>query len=139
MWLFVLAGAAWTSVGVILCRLSYTWLEPIDLPFAISYGLIGLVLAWILYRFGFFYFAQKNIDRIGISSGKRCLFAFQTWKSYLLICVMITLGIVLRNSPIPKHYLSVMYTMIGGALILSSFRYYFHLWRVLMRKKDFVE
>ncbi len=55
--------------------------------------------------------------------GKRCVFAFQSWKSYLIVVIMIAMGIGLRHSPIPKPYLSVLYIGIGLALILSSFRY----------------
>ena len=33
---------------------------------------------------------------------------------------MITLGIALRNLPIPKPYLAVLYTTIGGALFLGK-------------------
>jgi hypothetical protein len=37
---------------------------------------------------------------------------------------MVTMGITLRHSPIPKQYLSVIYTGIGLALFLSSIRYF---------------
>jgi hypothetical protein len=36
---------------------------------------------------------------------------------------MIGMGAVLRLSPVPKAYLSVVYIAIGLALILSSVRY----------------
>ena len=55
--------------------------------------------------------------------GKKCLFAFIPWKSYLIIAVMMTMGIVLRHSSIPKQYLAVLYIGIGLALVLSSVRY----------------
>jgi hypothetical protein len=133
-WLLAIAGATWTTIGMILCRLSFIWLELVPWRVALVHGLIGIALACIVFRFGFSYIAQKNIKRISLRSGKRCIFAFQAWKSYLLICVMITLGIFLRNSPIPKHYLSILYTTIGGALFISSFRYYFFLWQTLKNR-----
>ena len=132
-WLLVLAGAVWTTIGMMLCRLSFMWLELVPWRVIVSHGLVGLALAYIISRFGFSYVAQKNINRICINSGKRCIFSFQAWRSYLLVVVMITLGIILRNSPIPKHYLSILYTAIGGALLISSFRYYFSLWHVLKK------
>ncbi|MCP5003075.1 MAG: hypothetical protein GY941_03860 [Planctomycetes bacterium] len=135
-WLLALAGIAWTTVGMVLCRLSFSWLGLVPWPVALVHGLIGIVLACILYRFGFTYVAQKNIKRISLSNGKRCIFAFQAWKSYFLICVMVSLGIFLRNSPIPKHYLSIMYTTIGGALLISSFRYYYYLWKTLKKRRS---
>ena len=66
--------------------------------------------------------------------GTRCVFSFITWKSYIIVAVMIAMGTLLRHSPIPKPYLAVVYTGIGLALVLSSVRYI----RVLlsqMRKK----
>ena len=46
-----------------------------------------------------------------------------SWKSYLLLGVMMALGIGLRHSPLPKPYLAVLYIGIGLALVLSSVRY----------------
>ncbi len=135
-WLLALAGATWTTIGLMLCRLSFTWLELVPWRVALAHGLIGISCACILFRFGFSYIADKNIRRICLSNGKRCIFAFQAWKSYILIGVMITLGIFLRNSPIPKHYLSILYTTIGGALLISSFRYYFFLWQTLKKRES---
>jgi len=55
--------------------------------------------------------------------GEKCVFSFMPWKSYLIITIMMATGFLLRNSPVPKLYLSVIYAGIGGALILSSLRY----------------
>ncbi len=133
--LLALAGLMWSTVGVMLCRIAYNWLTVIRSSWAIPLGLLGILLALAAYRFGFSGIARKNIDRICLLSDKGCVFAFQAWKSYLIIALMITLGIVLRDSPIPKHYLSVIYTTIGGALFLSSFHYYRRLWRAMVLKQ----
>ena len=66
---------------------------------------------------------DKNIERILPMVDKKCLFSFITWKSYLIIIVMVAMGSLLRHSAIPKHYLAILYTGIGLALILSSLRY----------------
>ncbi len=134
-WLLTLAGLMWSIVGVILCRISYVWIEMVHWHLGLPLGLIGIVLALIVYRFGFSNIARKNIDRICMSSEKKCIFAFQAWKSYLIIGIMITFGIILRKSSIPKYYLSTVYATIGGALLLSSFQYYARLWRTVMKKK----
>jgi hypothetical protein len=49
--------------------------------------------------------------------------------------LMVLFGFILRHSIIPKYYLSVPYTAIGGALLLSSFHYYVYLWRPAKRKE----
>jgi hypothetical protein len=49
---------------------------------------------------------------------------------------MMLLGITLRYSPFPRHFLAVIYATIGGALFLSSFHFYQRIWRVKIRKQS---
>jgi len=133
--LIALAGLMWSTVGVMLCSMAYYWLKEVDWLTAFPFGLFGIILSLAAYRFGFSGIAKKNIDRICLLPEKGCIFAFQAWKSYLIIVVMIILGIILRHSPIPKHYLAIIYTTIGGALLLSSLHYYRRLWWLIILKK----
>ncbi len=133
--LIALAGLMWSTVGVMLCRMAYYWLKEINWLTALPLELFGVILSLAVYRFGFSGIAQKNIDRICLLPERGCIFAFQAWKSYLIIACMVTLGIILRHSPIPKQYLAIVYTTIGGALLLSSLHYYRGLWRLLILKK----
>jgi hypothetical protein len=130
-WLVAAAGAMWSGVGLMLSHMAYEWLSPVIIKQAILLALIGVLSAMIIYRFGFSKFAKKNIHRIrGLVGDKICIFAFQEWKSYPLVVVMIALGITLRKySPIPKPYLAVLYLGIGGGLFLSSLYYYLDLWK----------
>ena len=134
-WLIALAGLMWCVVGAMLCSMAYYWLKEVDWLTALPLGLFGIILSLAAYRFRFSGIARKNIDRICLLPERGCIFAFQAWKSYLIIACMITLGIILRHSPIPKHYLAIIYTTIGGALLLSSLHYYRGLWRLLILKK----
>jgi len=133
-WLIAVAGLIWTGIGVMLCRLAYNWLAVANRGMATSFALFGVAMAVAAYRFGFSKIAQKNIKRISLLVEKTCIFAFQTWKGYLIISFMITLGIILRNSAIPKHYLAILYTTIGGAIFLSSLHYYGLLWKMVVQK-----
>ncbi len=133
-WLIAFAGLMWTGVGVMLCRLAYVWLAVINKGMAASLGSIGAAMAVVAYYFGFSKIARKNIERISRLVEKTCIFAFQTWKGYLIIGFMIALGMILRNSAIPKQYLAVVYTAIGGAIFLSSFHYYGLLWRMMLQR-----
>ncbi|MCJ7825633.1 MAG: hypothetical protein MUP44_12100 [Anaerolineales bacterium] len=128
-WLIGSAGIMWSGVGLMLCNLAYGWLLPVALPQDLWMALAGVLVASAIYHFGFSKLARKNIRRItDIAGDKICLFAFQEWRSYPLVAVMIGLGISLRNLlPIPKPYLAILYIGIGGGLFLSSFNYYFHL------------
>lgn len=123
-WLYGLAGVMWSGVGIFLITLAVGWWLPVPrwplLPLVIG----GIVLAVAIWRFGFSRLAGKNIARIAALPGRPCLFAFQKWSSFLIIPLMIGLGIVLRHSALPKPYLAVLYTGIGGGLFLSSLSYY---------------
>lgn len=126
-WLIATAGVMWTAVGVILCWMAYHWLTTAVLNRPVLFGVEGLLLAIVVYYFGFSKIARKNIVRLFQFDDKVCFFAFQAWKSYLIIALMATMGALLRHSSIPKQYLAVIYLAIGGALILSSFHYYVRL------------
>ncbi|MBW2569653.1 MAG: hypothetical protein JRD93_06170 [Deltaproteobacteria bacterium] len=136
--LITLAGLMWSTVGVMLCRMAYFWLKEVGWFAALPFGLLGIILSFAAYCFGFSRIARKNIDRICLLPEKGCVFAFQAWKSYLIILVMIVLGIILRHSPILKQYLAIIYITIGNALLLASLHYYKWLWRMLILKKSYL-
>jgi hypothetical protein len=121
--LLFLAGGLWLGVGCMLLVLAVSWLqEAVQINRALFAG-AGVVLALLIHHFGFLKIVDKNLGRILPSDEKKCVFSFMPWKSYLLIPVMITLGILLRHSALPKHYLAILYIAIGLALALSSVRY----------------
>jgi hypothetical protein len=126
-WLYLLSGLMWSGVGLMLCFLAYGWLLQVEVLNALLLTAAGVLLGTAIYRFGFLGLAIKNINRIRLLPAKACLFAFQEWKSYPLIAVMIMLGITLRHSPIPKSYLAVLYIGIGLGLFLASLQYYLSL------------
>ncbi len=123
-WLLILAGIMWSGVGILLCSYAVTWLIVVPSFASLSLGIVGLAIAWVVYRNGFSKIAQKNINRIFQSADKVCLFSFQSWSGYVIIAVMMAVGILLKSSLLPKPYLAVLYTAIGGGLFFSSFLYY---------------
>ena len=134
-WLIALAGLMWSAVGVMLGRLAYIWLAAVDWDRALLLGSLGIISALVAYRYGFSKIALKNIDRLCLLSDKCCIFAFQAWRSYLIVIFMIMLGIVFRSSQMPRHFLAVIYATIGGALFLSSFHFYRRIWLVKILKQ----
>lgn len=120
--LIVLSGITWSIVGLVLCSFAFVWLFLKDKGFL--FALAGLLISIFVHYLGFLRIANTNINRILQMENKVCIFAFQAWKSYLIIVLMMGLGILLRHLPIPKHYLSILYIGIGFALMLSSIRYY---------------
>lgn len=133
-WLYLIAGLLWSGVGIMLDRLAVSWLSAADLIHAALFFLSGIAFSFVVFKFGFSKLALKNINRITLLENRPCIFAFQAWKSYFLIVVMVALGITLRHSSIPKAYLAILYTTIGSALFLASFSYYRVLW--LYNKND---
>jgi hypothetical protein len=78
------------------------------------------------YIFLFVKVVQRNLDRISHLPERACLFAFTAWHGYIMIGFMMTLGITLRNTSVPKYFLSIPYTAMGGILVIGSLRFYRH-------------
>jgi hypothetical protein len=121
--LVLLAGLMWCGVGIMLVRYAFTWLLPLGIRVSGIYFASGFLLAMPVHHFGFLRIADKNLNRLLPLTQKKCLFSFMTWRSYLIVLVMVSMGIALRHSSLPKRYLSVLYNGIGLALFLSGIRY----------------
>lgn len=122
--LVALSGLMWSSVGIMLCNLAVRWLLQSAARPGTWYGAAGIMLALMIHHFGFLKLVDRNIARILAKEGKVCIFGFQPWKSYLMIAVMIGMGTVLRHSSLPRPYLAIIYIGMGGAMFLSSIRYF---------------
>jgi len=122
--LLLLSGLMWFAVGIMLNTFAYNWLVFYGNGYAYLFALIGFLAALVIHHFGFLKLVDKNLGRISFLKDKPCVFSFMSWKSYIIVIVMVTMGIALRHSSIPKQYLSVLYIGIGIALILSSIRYF---------------
>ena len=121
--LLLIAGLTWLCVGAMLLHFAYSWLHDSDRFLTMVISGSGILVALFVHHFGFLKLADKNIERILPMAEKKCIFSFITWKSYILIIVMVTMGMLLRQSAVPKQYLAILYAGIGSALILSSIRY----------------
>lgn len=131
IWLHLLAGIMWSGVGVMLIVFAYSWLALVHSWMVLLLVLAGVLLASVIYFFGFSKLASNNVQRIiKIPRERVCLFAFQKWTSYPLVLVMVAMGIYLRHySPIPKPYLAVLYIGLGASLFASSIQYYIQVFR----------
>lgn len=124
-WLIIISGLMWSGVGIFLNILAFNWLKSFNNIQLFLTIIIGLLAGWVIARFGFGNIANKNINRIFAYPKEVCVFAFQEWRSYILIAVMMSMGIFLRTTGLlPKYILAPMYIGIGTALFLASFRYY---------------
>jgi hypothetical protein len=121
--LIFLSFFVWVVVGTGLLLFAYSWLKASQIRSSFLFAGVGAGAALVIHHFGFLKIVDKNLGRILPMEGKKCAFSFMTWKSYIIVAVMVTMGTLLRHSAIPKTYLSILYIGIGLSLILSSIRY----------------
>jgi hypothetical protein len=129
-WLIAIAGVVWSAVGGMLCHRAWGWLRPMPRTHFTGLLTAGLVLAVVMHRIMLSRVAKRNMLRICSYAERGCLFAFQAWRSYLIILLMIAAGSFVRHSAIPREFLALVYTAMGGALVLSSLGYFALFWRV---------
>ncbi|MCB2219091.1 MAG: hypothetical protein KQI35_01760 [Bacteroidetes bacterium] len=135
-WLYFLAGSMWTLVGMLLMLISLHWIREEKLHHAGILLIMGAFAGLIIHHFGFLKVVDKNLGRLSEMEGKRCVFSFMSWKSYLLVAIMMTMGITLRHSGIPHLYLAPVYSGIGLALFLSSIRYFRFLLKIIQKHES---
>lgn len=123
-YLYVIAGLLWTIAGAILCIRGFTWLDRFSVPLEMTLVALSAAIAIGGYTLMFFRIVDKNVNRISVLPARACLFAFAAWRGYLMIALMVSIGITLRSSAIPKYLLSIPYSAMGGALLLGSFRFF---------------
>ncbi len=129
-WLLLFSGLLWSLVGIMLCRQAVIWFLSSGHVSHWWVSLVSLGGISVVYQFGFKKIALKNIHRIRLLPALSCAFAFQSWKSYILIGFMISLGIFFRESGlIPIYILAFIYLIIGGSLFISSLHFYHHIFR----------
>jgi hypothetical protein len=126
--LILIAGLVWSAVGMALMIVAARWLLTSD-QYAWVALLLGLIAGWFVYSLGFAGLVRKNLDRISHLAPEKdriCIFAFQHWRSYLTIIVMIILGYTLRHLPVDRVYIAPVYLAVGLGLTLASRHYYAH-------------
>ena len=122
--LFAIAGILWMFAGALLCIRGIIWLGEIRITAALSTAALAAVLGTVFYRALFSHLVTRNIERIRLLPERPCVFAFTAVKGYLMIGLMMTAGFALRNSDLPKYYLSLPYTSMGGVLVAGSVQFY---------------
>ncbi len=128
--LFV-AGSIWLLVGILLLSRGTQWLYGIDKLWIIIPGLvIGTIKALFMLERS----AVNNINRIVEGGNGKCLGGVYSWRTWLLVFVMMAMGCLLRNSSLPKEFLGLFYVSIGWGLLFSS-RKCWIAWRKELKKE----
>ncbi len=123
------AAYIWAAVGIFLivrAVLYYPTAHAENGLLTFLIAALGIVLGIAKGYFVFARLAKRNVERIRQLSPHKeriCVFAFQAWESYLVVLIMITAGILLRISPLPRIYLLGIYMLIGVGLLVGSGTY----------------
>ena len=72
--------------------------------------------------------ARKGVERIKNRDG-RCFFGFFSWKTWLLIAVMMFGGIMLRESGLNDSVLAIVYLTVATGLIYADHVFWFAILR----------
>jgi len=122
----------WTVMGCLLMYRGYGWLAP-------DRGRLLLVVAGVLGTLKSLLILDKvarlSIQRIILLKDGTCLGAVYSWKSWLLVALMITSGIIMRKLTVPGSFIGTLYCAIGWSLCLSS-RLGWQQWFILFRNDE---
>jgi len=125
--LLVTAAVVWLAAGLMLGARAAVWLAQTgSVAVALAWAIPALLSGWAKGRWVLTPLASRNIARIQALSPHKsriCLFAFQAVQSYLLVLGMVSAGLLLRLSPLPRPILAALYLAAGTALVTASFRY----------------
>lgn len=120
----MVAALMWTAAGVMLVTRALIWLVRIDAGLAIGLGAVALVIGgakgWFVLRKS----ARRISNRIHGRGDGRCIGGFISWKTWLLVAVMMGSGIALRHSTMSRTILGVVYLAIGTALLSASVHFW---------------
>ncbi len=120
-WLFFIAASVWgfASYRVLMLALKFAPEAPFPLWEVILLGLVGFT---VFFNFVFLKVSRKYIRRIAcIKQENPCFFAFFGWKSYLLIALMSSMGIVFAQLHLMPIFLQgIFYIALGGSLLMSA-------------------
>jgi len=137
-YLLFVAGVVWIFAGGILLY------KGISL-FRIYRDLLWLKIMISIIGGGLFYlllFSKISLKHawriINLKNENPCVFSFFNIRSYIMMAIMITSGIILRKSGIiSPEYLSVLYVTMGIPLFLSALRFFYYeiYYRTVIHKK----
>lgn len=122
--LLFVAAMAWLVASGMLFWRSTTYFElRKGWKFETAASLVGGIL---FFRVLFLRISSKHIKRIiSLEKRKPSVFSFFSKRSYLLMAIMISGGVLLRESHIlPTYDLSFFYFFMGTPLFLSSIRFF---------------
>jgi hypothetical protein len=113
----MLAALIWTVVGFFLSINGFFLISMAERFWLVA---LGVVLGTAKGVFVLDRVARKNIKRILEFQDKACIGSVYSYKTWLLVIMMIVLGRFLRKTVLPGEVVGVIYMAVGWGLMLSS-------------------
>jgi hypothetical protein len=107
----------WTAIGTLLMVRGFGWIGAGTARWLV---VLGLVLGTIKSKLVLDRTAKKSLKRILDMGDNTCIGAVYSWKTWLLVGLMMTFGITMRKLTDPGMVIGTLYVAIGWALFLSS-------------------
>lgn len=126
-YLLFVAAIVWSFAGFKLNSIGFVLFHHI--PGIFAFKLAGcIILGTLFFILMFKRLSMKHIIRIiNLPSNKPFILFFFNFRSYMLMSVMMTSGILTRKYElIPNEYIAVIYVVMGIPLLLSSIRFYYY-------------
>lgn len=125
-YLLFIAAFVWTFAGGMLLFRGFYFLSQSPESTWISF-FVSLLAGFLFFGLVFSKVSLKHSLRIiNLPDERPCVFSFFSWKSYLMMVVMISLGVALRvYGLVPIIRLAEFYITMGTPLLLSAFRFYY--------------
>lgn len=127
------AGTVWTIAGTNILHIGISCWNGDNHNWMIKAG--GATLVFFLF-FGFIFqkLYKKHTKRISKKQGKHCPFSFFDAKSWIIMAIMITMGIVIRSLHLMNDTaIAIFYTGLAVALIATGIRFFIYWHRNLSK------
>lgn len=112
-----LAALLWTSIGLLLLVRGLGWIGPgVNRVFVV----LALGIGTLKSRFVLDRNVRRSIGRIKQFDDVTCIGAVYSWKTWVLVSLMMAFGIILRKLTDPGVVVGILYMAIGWALLFSS-------------------
>ncbi len=124
--LVLITGFIWTTIGLMLIGKATNLIEILSTNQLVISCVLGIILSFVKVHFVFNKTTKHNISRImNLKHRRVSIFAFHTFKFYILILFMIGFGILLRNLDfVPKYVIFPIYIGVGIGMLYSSLKYF---------------
>ncbi len=124
-----LAALLWSLIGLMLMFRGFFGINGSGMEWLF---LVAILLGLLKSNFVLDRVAEKNMNRIVEKGENQCLGGVYSWRTWLLVLLMIAFGRMLRASSLPLWFVGSVYFTVGVSLFWSSRK----VWSILSDKHD---